>query len=201
MWAGTNNNFLDQRISSDFTRYSIVASVTFKFGGKREPVADWGATGPEARSFPSIHREAQNKFKPFKLKTLDGTQKTLADFANEATLVSFFFPTCVYCNAALPEMQKIYDKYKDKGLSMVWINVLPEENKLIPNWQAEHHLTVPVLIGASQESLQGDYRLTATPTHYLLDAKGEVLFYQDGYKTGDEKTLEMKIAETLNIAP
>jgi hypothetical protein len=33
-WAGTKNNFLDQRASSDFTRYSLVGSVSFRFGGK-----------------------------------------------------------------------------------------------------------------------------------------------------------------------
>jgi peroxiredoxin len=144
---------------------------------------------------------AADKFRPFKLKTLDGTPKTLQDFANKATLISFFYPRCPYCAVALPEVQKIYDKYKDKGLSVVWINVLPDENKLIAKWQAEQHFTVPVLIGASQESLQRDYRLTTTPTDYLLGEKGEVLLYQSGYKPGDEKILESKISEALNIAP
>jgi len=142
-----------------------------------------------------------DKFKPFKLKTLDGAQKTLQDFQNKATLVEFFYPRCPYCNAALPEVQKIYDKYKDKGLSVVWINVLPEQNKLIAKWQEERHFTAPVLIGASQDSLQRDYRLIATPTCYLLGEKGEVLLYQSGYKSGDEKILEAKIAEALDIAP
>jgi len=142
-----------------------------------------------------------DKFKPFKLKTLDGTQKTLQDFQNKLTLVEFFYPRCPYCNVALPEVQRIYDKYKDKGLSVVWINVLPEENKLIAKWQEEHHFTIPVLIGASQESLQRDYRLISTPTSYLLGEQGEVLLYQGEYKSGDEKVLEAKIAEALNIAP
>lgn len=57
------------------------------------------------------------KFRPFKLKTLDGTKKTLADYSNKATLVSFFYPNCPFCNVALPEEQKIYDKYKEKGYS------------------------------------------------------------------------------------
>ena len=140
-------------------------------------------------------------FKPFKLKTLNGTKKELSDYANKATLVSFFFPNCPYCNVSLPEVQKIYDKYKDKGLSVVWINVLPEQNKLIGPWMEKHNLTVPVLIGASMESLQSSYRLIATPTHYLLGEKGNVLLYQTGYKAGDEKTLEAKIAAALNIAP
>ena len=114
-------------------------------------------------------------------------------------MVSFFFPRCPYCNVELPEEQKIYDKYKDKGLSMVWINIVPEEEELVAGWQLKRHLTVPVLVGASQESLQRDYRVAATPTTYLLGAKGEVLLYQGGYKPGDEKTLQAKIAQVLAV--
>jgi len=72
---------------------------------------------------------------------------------------------------------------------------------LIPGWQMARNFNVPVLIGGTQESLQRDYRINATPSTYLLDEKGQVLFYEDGYKPGDEKTLEAKIAEALNIAP
>ena len=141
----------------------------------------------------------KDKFKPFKLKMLDGTPKTFGDFANKAVLVSFFYPKCPFCAAALPQMQKLYDKYKDKGLSEVWINVLPEEVKLIPAWQAKNQFTVPVLVGASEDSLERNYRLTTTPTEYLLGANGEVLLYHSGYKAGDEKILESKIEEVLNI--
>src|SRR5207302_11206234 len=94
-----------------------------------------------------------DSFKPFSLKTLDGKKKTLKDYANKATLVNFFFPRCPYCNIELPEVQKIYDKYKRQGLSVVWINILPEEAPLIPGWQVAKNLNVPVLIGASQDSL------------------------------------------------
>ena len=143
---------------------------------------------------------AAEKFKPFKLKTLDGTKKTLQDFANKVVLVGFYYPTCAYCNLAAPEVQKIFDKYKDQGLSVVIINVVPEEIKLIPGWQEKHHFAIPVLIGASKEDLMDDYNLTITPTHYLLGTKGEVLLRQNGYNRGDEKILEQKIAEALNIA-
>jgi hypothetical protein len=63
------------------------------------------------------------------------------------------------------------------------------------------NLTVPVLVGGSQDSLQRDYRINSTPTTYLLGEKGQVLFHQDGYKPGDEKILEDRIAEALIAAP
>ena len=139
------------------------------------------------------------KFKPFKLETMDGTRKTLADVTGKVTLVGFFFPQCPFCKVSLPEVQKIYEKYKEQGLSVVWINVVPQEKKLIPSWIERFKITAPVLVGASQASLMRDYDLKATPTHYLLGAQGEVLLYQNGYTVGDEKVLEAKIVEALNI--
>ena len=144
---------------------------------------------------------ASDTFQPFSLKTLDGKKKTLQDFSNKVTLVSFFFPRCPYCNVELPEIQKIYDKYKERGLSAVWVNILPEEAGLIACWQMAKNLTIPVLVGGTQESLQRDYHVNSTPSTYLLDENGRVLFHQDGYKPGDEKTLEAKIETALNVVP
>ena len=136
-------------------------------------------------------------FKPFKkLKALDGSQQSLADvLGRKATLVVFFFPTCPYCNAAFPEVQKIYDRYKGEGLSMVWINVLPDEEKLIAPWRMEHGYTVPVLLG--NRALANDYKLRMTPTHFLLDSKGGVISTHAGYTAGDEKTLEHDIQQAV----
>ena len=140
---------------------------------------------------------AAESFKPFKkLKTLDGSQQSLSDVLGpKATLVVFFFPTCPYCNAAFPEVQKIYDRYKGEGLSMVWINVLPDEEKLIAPWRTQHGYTAPVLLG--NRSVANDYKLRMTPTHFLLDAKGAVLSTHAGYTAGDEKTLERDIQQAL----
>ena len=140
---------------------------------------------------------AAEGFKPFKkLKTLDGSQQSLGDVLGpKATLVVFFFPTCPYCNAAFPEVQKIYDRYRGQGLSMVWINVLPDEQPLIAPWQKEHGYTATVLLG--NRAVANDYNLRMTPTHFLLDAKGAVLSTHAGYTAGDEKTLERDIQQAL----
>jgi cytochrome oxidase Cu insertion factor (SCO1/SenC/PrrC family) len=138
---------------------------------------------------------AAERFKPFKLKTVEGAQHTLSDVLGKATLVVFFFPTCPYCNAAFPHMQKIYDTYKPQGLSMVWINVIPDETRLIPEWRASHGYTATIVI--ADRSVQSDYGLKTTPTHYVLDAKGNVLARHAGYKAGDETGLEREIQQAL----
>jgi len=136
------------------------------------------------------------KLKSFKLKTLEGVEKTLPDvLGSKATLVVFFFPTCPYCNAAFPKVQKLYDAYRAQGLAMVWINVVPDEQKLIAEWRTQHGYTAPVLLG--KQSTPREYSVRMTPTHYLLDARGEILSRQDGFNPGDETKLEQQIQQAL----
>ena len=142
---------------------------------------------------------AAEKFKAFKMKSLEGAQKSLSDVLGKATLVVFFFPTCPFCNAAFPEIQKLHDSYRDRGLSMVWINVVPDEERLIADWRATHGYTVPVLLGG--RSVQNDYKLVMTPTQYLLDSQGQILSRHSGYKAGDEKDLEREIQQALAAVP
>jgi thiol-disulfide isomerase/thioredoxin len=144
------------------------------------------------------HLRSAEAFKPFTLKTLDGNPKVLKDYLNKATLVTFFFPTCGYCNAEFPHLQKIYDKYKSQGFSIVTINLVPDQNSLIVEWQEKHQYTFPVLVGASIEYLQREYSLKMTPTHFLLDAQGRVILKQSGFVAGDERILEDKIQKALN---
>ena len=80
----------------------------------------------------------------------------------------------------------------------MWINILPEETGLVAGWQMAKNLTVPVLMGGTQDALQRDYHINSTPATYLLGENGQVLFHQDGYKPGDEKILEAKIEAALN---
>lgn len=138
---------------------------------------------------------AAESFKVFKLKDVDGVERSLADFPGRVTLLVFFHPTCQYCKAALPGLQTIDKSYKERGLSVIWINVLPEENRMLAEYRAEHGLTAPIL--AASNSVQRDYKLTMTPTHYLIDAKRNVLWKHAGYRPGDEATIEKKIQEAL----
>jgi thiol-disulfide isomerase/thioredoxin len=142
---------------------------------------------------------AVDTFKPFKLRTPEGKQVALADVLDRATLVVFFFPTCSYCAAAYPGIERVHDAYGDRGLSLVWINVLPEQKALIEDWRRRHGQRGTVLLGGS--SVQRDYRLMQTPTYWLLDARGTPLWRHDGYAPGDDEALEREVARALAPRP
>ena len=141
---------------------------------------------------------AAESFKPFKLKTPEGVQRTLSDVLGKATLVVFFFPTCRYCEAAFPDIKRLHDAYKDRGLSAVLINVLQEEEKLIAGWRKSHGDGIPVLLGG--RSIQNDYNLTTTPTIYVLEAGGKVVARRLGFRPGDESLIEQDIQKALSAS-
>jgi cytochrome oxidase Cu insertion factor (SCO1/SenC/PrrC family) len=190
------NPYTGNRGDATFPKYIVLASYGYRFGGTARPNASLtAAAAPTPRAVA-----VGGSLKPFTLKTLDGTPKTLPDVMGKATLVVFFYPTCAFCNAAAPEIQRLSDTYKAQGLSVVYINAYPNEEKLVPGWLDKHRYTVPVLVGARLEDVQRDYGVEATPTHYLLDAKGVVLSRHSGYQAGDAAALEQEIKNALKTA-
>ena len=186
------NPYTGNRGDATFPDYIFLASYGYRFGGKTAPNASLTATTAPA---PAVR--VGDSFKPFKLKTLAGAHKSLPDILGETTLVVFFYPTCPYCNVAAPEIQRLQDAYTREGLSVVYVNIYPDEQKLVSAWLSEHGYTAPVLVGAKLEDVQRDYGVSATPTHYLLDRTGKILSKGSGYTPGDASALEQQIKDAL----
>jgi peroxiredoxin len=190
------NPYTGNRGDATFPKYIVLASYGYRFGGASKANASLAATAGSSPRTVAVG----GGLKPFKLKTLEGDAKTLSNVLGKATLVVFFYPTCPFCNVAAPEIQRLYDTYKAQGLSVVYINTSPNEEKLVPGWLDAHRYTVPVLVGAKLDDLVRDYEVEATPTHYLLDAKGLVLSKHSGYRAGDAVALEQAIKKALTAA-
>jgi len=80
---------------------------------------------------------------------------------------------------------------------MVAINVIPEQDSMLPAWIERGDYTFPVLVGASTEKVFEDYRMTAAPLNFLLDSQGKILARYEGYSPGQEKEIEARIAQEI----
>jgi len=146
-----------------------------------------------------IRFDTGKHLEPFELLDLEGRTRSLSDFLAESTLVSFFFPTCGACNQEMPYFQQFYEKYRDHGFQVVAVNVIPEQDELVPQWKDNHGFTFPVLVGANTNTLIENYRLTSTPLSFLLDSEGRILSRQEGYAPGSETRVETQIREALGL--
>ena len=99
-------------------------------------------------------------------------------------------------------MQRFYDGYADSGLGVVLLEYGGGwKHQEIESWLDKQGSSLPVLLGADREWLDEKYNIRGTPTKFILDEKGGVLFRQWGYGPGIEKILEAQIREALGMNP
>ena len=98
-------------------------------------------------------------------------------------------------------MQRFHDRYADSGLRVVLLEYGGWTHQQIESWLDKQRGRLPVLLGADRERLEKKYNIRGTPTKFILDENGRVLFRQMGYGPGVEKTLEAQIREALGMNP
>lgn len=140
---------------------------------------------------------AQN-VKNFELKDIDNNIKSYYELKGEKlTLIDFWATWCKPCNKAIPELNKIYDLYKTKGVELIGINcdgprsiskVAPLSNSL--------NIKYPILIDINSE-LKSELNVMALPTLLIVDAKGKIIWVHEGFITGDEEIIIAELEKLL----
>jgi thiol-disulfide isomerase/thioredoxin len=99
-----------------------------------------------------------------------------AQFAGKTLLVVFWATWAGPFKSELPELAKVYQKYHDKGLEVIGIN-LDNERGEVDAFLKEHPVTWPqVFEGGGMESrLAIEYGIISVPTMFLVDADGKVV--------------------------
>lgn len=80
---------------------------------------------------------------------------------------------------------------------MVAVNVIPDQDPLVPEWLKEGGYTFPVLVGASTEKISIDYRMTGAPLTFILDSQGKIVKRFDGFDPGQEVEIEETVRSLL----
>lgn len=97
----------------------------------------------------------------------------LSDVKSKYTVVVFGASWCPKCNEELPEIAKLYDKWKSKGVEVVFI-ALEEDKKSFLNFAKFPFLSYSD-IKKWDSKIVKDFYVFSTPTMFLLDNKREIL--------------------------
>lgn len=131
----------------------------------------------------------------FKLLSVTEEEISLADQKGKLVLLDFFYKSCYPCMQALPKIQALHEKYKDKGLSVIGIDPWDKKEDGMAAFLTKRGATYPVLLGAKE--VANDYRVSGYPTLYLIDKTGKIILIQVGYDEDIERTLEEVIMKNL----
>lgn len=102
---------------------------------------------------------------------------------------------CMPCKRSLPELQKLYVKYKGRGLVVVGIS-MDDERKDALEFATSLSLGFP-LEWDEKHALADEWQVKTMPSAYVLDATGIVRFVQNGYHEGEVADLEAEVRKYL----
>ncbi|HUL73876.1 MAG TPA: redoxin family protein [Vicinamibacterales bacterium] len=131
----------------------------------------------------------------------DGRTVRLADYRGKVVLVNFWYPSCGPCRGEFPTLQRVLDKFKDRGFVILALNVYPEEDAFVMPYMTNNHFSFRPL-KTDADWAEKNYGARGYPTNALVDAEGRVIF-RPGVIRGEseQRTFELQVETLLKHAP
>jgi peroxiredoxin len=108
----------------------------------------------------------------FSLEQLSGSELALDDLKGKGVILNFWGTWCEPCKAEMPALQKQYEKYKDKGLVVVGVNI-GESPITIEPFIKELGVNFPIVLDRKSE-ITKLYRIGPIPTTFFISPDGKV---------------------------
>lgn len=110
----------------------------------------------------------------FNLETPDGENHTLSDHQGSPTLVFFWASWCAICKRAMPDLEEVFQTYRDQGFNILAVNVRYQDdyNAALAYFETSGY-SYTMLVD-EDGSVADAYRLHALPTSILINSDGVI---------------------------
>ncbi|MCA9629741.1 MAG: TlpA family protein disulfide reductase [Myxococcales bacterium] len=131
----------------------------------------------------------------FELETLDGGSVRLSDhLGKDVILVDFWATFCDPCMAAMPHLDELYKKYKDKGFVVLGVSIDgPDGLAQVRTEVRKMGVSFPILLDKETRVVSLYNPKTSAPYSVLIGRDGRIITKKEGYVTGDANALERDI--------
>lgn len=109
----------------------------------------------------------------FYLELFDGSDFRLSDYKGKVVLINFWGSWCGPCRQEAPELQALYEDYKDDGFVIIGVNWLESSRQKALDFIDEFGITY--LNGEDfGEIVANQYHIQGAPENFLIDKNGNV---------------------------
>ncbi len=129
----------------------------------------------------------------FTLLDLEGNQVSLSDFRGETVFINFWATWCPPCRAEMPEIEAVYQEYKDKGVVVIGVDILEPED-VVRQFVEQGGYSWIFVLDTSGE-VAANYEIAAIPTSFFIDREGIIQAVNIGAMT--KRAMEAKLAEAM----
>lgn len=117
--------------------------------------------------------DAKRQDANFTVTDLQGKSWTLKDLKGKVVLVNFWATWCPPCQKEMPDLQALYNQYKDQGFVILAFSEDDETNKVAP-FIAERKITYPILLDPGQK-MGNQFQVNGIPKSFLYDREGKLV--------------------------
>lgn len=135
----------------------------------------------------------------FKLITLSDKEVSKDSFKGKILLLDFWATWCKPCVAAMPDLQKLYEKHAGEGLEILGVSIDDKTAKAVKPFIAKRKFSYPIAIDGGESPAWQAYRVKGIPALFLIDQKGKIVKQWLGKP--DKKEVEVAVKALLEAAP
>jgi thiol-disulfide isomerase/thioredoxin len=122
---------------------------------------------------PSIVAGQARKAPDLAFKDLRGRMVKLSSYKGKIVLLNFWATWCPPCRAEMPELVRLQDEYRGRGLQVIGITYPPTDRSEVRNFIRSLKGNYPVLLGTKEAKALFDSE-EALPLTIVIDREGNI---------------------------
>jgi thiol-disulfide isomerase/thioredoxin len=130
-----------------------------------------------------------------KLTAMNGQVIDFGKTESKVILLDVYYSACYPCMLALPILGNLYQRYKDKGLTIIGINPFDKDSARLQKLLKAKNAIYPTCLNTSE--LVKSYKISAYPTILIFDSQKQLVKKITGYSSDMEQYLSETIENML----
>ena len=115
----------------------------------------------------------------FTLTDLDGNQVSLSDLRGKVVFLNFWATWCPPCRAEMPDIEAVYQKYKDQDVVILGIDIQESESRVRQFVEVDNDYNWTFLLDGTGV-VSNAYEVTSIPYSFFIDTTGVIKATQIG---------------------
>lgn len=112
---------------------------------------------------------------------IDGSEQTMQELKGKPLLVTFWSPNCALCLQEVSQLNQLYAKYQGgEKFELLALSMYYDRPDWVIQSSANLNMQYPVYFDLQKKLSHAFGNIVATPTSFLLNASGEIIYQHAG---------------------
>jgi len=153
----------------------------------------WSQYEADKRAFEARYKTGTPQIAPeLDISRWIGPSLSLDELRGKVVILDIWGLLCAPCIAALPDVQKVYDKFKEQGVVVIAVHGWGGDFKKISQFIEKNNYSFPVGLDAGKTVR--NYAVFGIPSYFLIDKKG-CLVWGPEHEVPSEELIESMLEE------